>query len=141
MTEDFAKLYGSLDLGYDPWHRCLVGGPRSTPMKAFYATRTILSTHSCVQRFLFNRLCRQEFIALLLRTINFLNSGIFYGIYQTYILLYQLVRFYLRDNALTIYTDPKEQLDWNACLCLNLLDSVLNPTNLQLYIPCKLTRN
>ena len=140
VTEDSAKLYGSLNLGYDPWHRCLVGGSRSSPIQAFYAENTV-----------YTFLCPAFFVQPPKSTRNHCPSvtnnkfsgdpGIFYGNYQTYILLYQLIRFYLGDNALTRHTDPKEQLYWNACLCLNLLDSVLNPTNLQIYIARKRTRN
>ena len=65
------------------------------------------------------------------------DAGSFYQNYQTYTLLYHLIRFYLGHNALDDTTDPKEQLDWNSCVGLNLLDSVLNPTNLQIYIACK----
>lgn len=35
VTEDSAMIYSYLKLGYDPWHRCLVGGPRSTPMRTY----------------------------------------------------------------------------------------------------------
>lgn len=139
MIEGFAKLYGSLDSGYDPWHRCLVGGPRSTPMKAFYADNTVY-TFLCPAFFVQQPMSTRNHCPSVTNNQFSGNSGIFYGNYQTYILLYHLVRFYLGDNALTLYTDFKEQLDWNACLCLNLLDSVLNPTNLQLYIACKRTR-
>ena len=65
------------------------------------------------------------------------DSYLFYRNYQTYILLYQLIRFYLGDNALTSHTDPTEELDWNDCVRLNTLTSVINPTNLQIYIACK----
>ena len=65
------------------------------------------------------------------------DAGIFYQNYQTYIMLYHFIHFYLGDNALTKYTDPKAQLDWNDCVNLNTLDSVLNPTNLQIYVACK----
>lgn len=65
------------------------------------------------------------------------NPEIFYRNYQTYIALYHLIRFYLGHNALTDDTDPKEQLDWNDCVGLSSVDSVLNPTNLQIYIACK----
>lgn len=41
VTEDSARHYGFLNLGYDPWHRCLVGGPHSTPIQAFYAENTV----------------------------------------------------------------------------------------------------
>ena len=137
VTEDSAEKYVYLNLGYDPWHRCLVDGPGSTPIQAFYATGT---------QYIF--ICRAFFVQPPTSTKDHCPSvtdnqfsgdpGIFYRNYQTYIMLYQLIRFYLGDNALTGDTDPTEQLDWNACVRLNMLDSVLNPTNLQIYIASKL---
>ncbi|KAF6221076.1 hypothetical protein HO133_002757 [Letharia lupina] len=133
VTEDSAKLYGYLNLGYDPWHRCLVGGPRSTPIHAFYADGTIY-TFLCPAVFVQPRMSTRNHCPSVTGNRFSGDSGIFYGIYQTYIMLYQLIRFYLGDNALTNNTDPKEQLDWNDCVHLNTLNSVLNPTNLQIYI-------
>ena len=140
VTEGSAWLYGFLDLGYDPWHRCLVGGPHSTPVQAFYAENTVY-TFLCPAFFVQPPVSTRNHCPLVTNNQFSGDSGVFYGKYQIYILLYQLIRFYLGHNALTSHTDPQEQLDWNACLCLNMLDSVLNPTNLQVYIACKRTLN
>ena len=139
-TEDSAQLYEYLNLGYDPWQRCLVGGPHSTPIQAFYAENTVY-TFLCPAFFILPPMSTGNHCPSVTNNKFSGDSGVFYGNYQSYILLYQLIRFYLGHNALTPHTDPKEQLDWNACLCLNMLDSVLNPTNLQIYIACKRIRN
>ena len=136
VTEDSAKLYDYLNLAYDPWHRCLVAGPRSSPTQAFYAEDTIY-TFLCPAFFVQPRISIANHCPILVANRFSGDPGIFYQNYQTYIMLYQLIRFYLGHNALTSYTDPKEQLDWNDCVQLNMLDSVLNPTNLQIYVACK----
>ena len=136
-TEDSANLYRYLDLDYDPWHRCLVGGPRSTPLQAFYAEGTTY-TFLCPAFFVQPPMSTRSHCPAVSKNAFHGDPGIFYGNYQTYIMLYQLIRFYLGDNALTIETSPKEQLDWNTCVGLSTVDSVLNPTNLQIYIACKL---
>lgn len=133
VTEDSARIYGYLRLGYDPWHRCLVGGPRSTPTQAFYAEGTIY-TFLCPAFFVQPPTSTEDHCPSVTDNRFSGDSGIFYGNYQTYMMLYHLIRFYLGDNALTDHTDPKEQLDWNDCVRLNVLNSVLNPTNLQIYI-------
>lgn len=136
VTEGSAELYGYLNLGYDPWHRCLVGGFRSTPIQAFYAEGTIY-TFLCPAFFVQPPTSTRIHCPSVKDNKFSGDAGIFYLNYQTYILLYQLIRFYLGDNALTSHTDPKEQLNWNHCVRLNTLNSVLNPTNLQIYTACK----
>lgn len=132
VTEDSAKLYAYLELGYDPWHRCLTGSPRSTPIQAFYAEGTTY-TFLCPAFFTQPPASTKKNCPSVTDNRFSGDSGIFYRNYQTYIMLYQLIRFYLGDNALTGHTDPKEQLDWNSCVSLSALNSVLNPTNLQIY--------
>lgn len=128
-------LYGYLNLGYDPWHKCLVGGPRSTPLQAFYAEDTIY-TFLCPAFFVQPQVSTFHCPSITDNTFSG-DPGLFYRNYQTYILLYQLIRFYLGDNALTSRSDPREQLDWNDCVRLDTLNSILNPTNLQIYTACK----
>lgn len=64
----------------------------------------------------------------------------FYRDYQEYTILYQLIRFYLGKEALGRYTEPKEEFDWNECVHLDTVESVSNPTNLQIYITCESLR-
>lgn len=136
VTEESAELYSYLNLGYDPWHRCLVDGPGSTPIQAFYADGTVY-TFLCPAFFTQPPASTRRHCPSVTGNRFSGDSGIFYSNYQTYIMLYHLIRFYLGDNALTSLTDPKEQLDWNDCVCLNTLNSILNPTNLQIYIASK----
>ena len=136
VTEDSARLYSHLNLDYDPWHRCLVAGPRSTPIQAFYAEGTIY-TFLCPAFFVRPPTPARSHCPSITDNNFSGDPEIFYLKYQIYILVYQLSRFYLGDNALTDHTNPKEQLDWNDCVDLNTLNSVLNPTNLQIYVACK----
>ena len=135
VTEDSADIYRSLNLGYDPWHRCLAGS-RSTPIQAFYAVGTTY-TFLCPAFFVQPPVPTEDHCPSVTNNRFSGDPGIFYQNYQTFILIYQLIRFYLGDNALTNHTDPQEQLDWNDCVRLKTLDSFLNPTNFQIYIACK----
>lgn len=105
-------------------------------MQAFYAEGTIY-TFLCPAFFVQPQVSTQNNCPSVTHNMFWGNSGKVYRNYQTYILLYQLIRFYLGDNALTDQSDPKEQLDWNVCVDLDTLHSVLNPTNLQIYVACK----
>ena len=137
VTEKSAKLYHYLGLDYDLWHRCLEGGPGGTPLQAFYAEGTIY-IFLCPAFFVLPPMSVKYQCPTISMNAFYGDPGTFYGIYQTYIMLYHLIRFDLGDNALTNDTDPKEQLDWNACVGLSAVDSVLNPTNLQIYTARKL---
>ena len=138
VTERSAKIYDYLKLDYDPWRKCQAGGPDSTPLHAFYAEGTAY-IFLCPTLFVQPTTTTQSYCPSLVDNKFAGDAGSFYQNYQTYILLYQLIRFYLGHNALDDTTNPKEQLDWNRCVGLSLLDSVLNPTNLQIYIACKQT--
>ena len=137
LTKETARFYRFLHLDYDLWHRCLVGGPRATPLQAFYAEGTVY-TFLCPAFFVQPPTSVRYQCPTVSDNTFSGDPGIFYRNYQTYIILYQLIRFYLGDNALNYDTDPIEQLDWNACIGLGAVDSVLNPTNLQIYIARKL---
>lgn len=137
VTEDTAELYASLDLGYDPWQRCLAGSPRKSPPPAFYAEGTVY-TFLCPAFFVQTP---EPYAAHCPTVHNNRFAGdpnSFYKKYQVYTLVYQLVRFYLGVDALDEHTDPPEQFDWNECVRLKTLDSVINPTNIQIYIACEL---
>ena len=138
VTEDSVNLYKYLNLDYDPWQRCLVAGPDSTRAEAFYAEGTVY-TFLCPAFFTQAAMVSGKHCPSVTNNKFSGDSGIFYRNYQTYTMLYQLIRFYLGNDALSSDTDPKEQLDWNNCVGLNMLNSVLNPTNLEIYIACKLS--
>ncbi|KAL6718025.1 hypothetical protein ACLMJK_004110 [Lecanora helva] len=134
--EESAQTYKNLDLGYDPWQRCLAGSPRRNPVPAFYAEGTayiFLCPGFAVQEAQPDRphcpaVHDNRFAG---------DPYAFYKKYQTYTLLYHLTRFYLGDNALDDQSDPREQLDWNNVVLLNIIDSIRNPTNLQIYAACE----
>ena len=69
------------------------------------------------------------------------SQGDLHQKYQTYSLVYDLIRFYLGKNALDARSTPPEEFDWNRCVFnLDEIESVLNPTNLELFIARELTR-
>ncbi len=138
VTEDSAQIYRSLDLDYDPWQRCLVSGsPRHTPVPAFYAEGTAY-IFLCPAFFVQEDHPTSPHCPAVHHNRFAGDPNVFYRNYQTYTLMYQFIRFYLGDNALDSTTDPPEQFDWNNCVhSLGMLNSVRNPTNLQLYIACK----
>ena len=136
VTEKSVKLYDHLKLDYDPWKKCQVGGPGSTPLQAFYAEGTAY-IFLCPALFIQPPMTTKPHCPSVKNNLFSGDAGSFYQNYQTYTLLYHLIRFYLGHNALDDTTNPKEQLDWNRCVSLNILDSVINPTNLQIYIASK----
>lgn len=63
---------------------------------------------------------------LLTRTISF------------YRLIYEQIRFYLGQNALDDESDPPEEFDCNNIIqSLEIVESVVNPTSLELYVASK----
>lgn len=137
VTEDTARLYASLNLGYDPWQRCIAGSSRKSPIPAFYAEGTVY-TFLCPSFFVQEPEPDAAHCPVVHKNRFAGDPNIFYKKYQIYTLIYQLVRFYLGVSALDARTDPPEQFDWNECVRLKTLDSVLNPTNIQIYVACKL---
>ena len=135
-TEESAQIYKHLNLGYDPWQKCLAGGPDSGPVQAFYAEGTAY-IFLCPAFFIQPSMSKHKYCPFVMNNEFYGDPAIFYQKYQTYILLYQLVRFYLGRNALADDTTPREQLDWNNCVGLDTVASVLNPTNFQVYIACE----
>lgn len=57
--------------------------------------------------------------------------------YQTYIILHELVHFYLQYESLSGLSLPPEQYSMNGCVALNPMTSLLNPLNLQNYVASK----
>ena len=58
--------------------------------------------------------------------------------YQDYILIHELIHFYLQSASLGGYTIPNEQYTLNTCILLGAADSLNNPSNYQNYIAGKL---
>lgn len=62
----------------------------------------------------------------------------FHQRFQVYRIVYELARFHLGRHALDATSSPAEVFDWNKCVTgLNSLESVINPTNLELYVACR----
>jgi len=139
VSPDSAQMYKNLDLGYDPWQRCLGGFPERTSIPAFYADETAY-LFLCPALFALQETINKSHCPTVEDNKFAGDPEVFYKKYQTYTLIYHFLRFYLGDNALDRYSDPPEQLDWNDCVRLGsetFLDSIRNPTSLQLYIACK----
>ena len=57
--------------------------------------------------------------------------------YKTYILIHELVHFYLGLNTLSLITVPPEQYELNDCVALDRFNSLRNPANYQHYLASK----
>lgn len=139
VAQDTAAYYAYLKLSYDPWQKCREPSRRRPP-QAFYADGTPF-IFICPSFFgqevtptpsRGNEACPKvvdnEFTG---------NVDVFYRDYQVFTLLYQLIRFYLGRNGLNRRTHPKEVFDWNLCVGCSAVTSILNPTNILLYIASK----
>ena len=137
---DSSKIYESLNLGYDPLQRCLASS-RGVTVKSFYAEGTAYIFICPVFFFLTpkptSRICPKVSANRFQGSQRDLHQS-----FQTFALLYNLIRFYLGKNALDSYSLPPEEFDWNRCVFnLNVIESIVNPTNLELYIACTSTHD
>ncbi len=57
--------------------------------------------------------------------------------YQSYIILHELVHFYIQHASLTGLSNPPEQYSINGCVGLDALNSLYNPLNFQTYVASK----
>ena len=57
--------------------------------------------------------------------------------YKIYILIHEMLHFYLGADSLTQRTNPPEQYKLNECVALAASNSLRNPTNYQSYIASK----
>ncbi|KAL2059666.1 hypothetical protein ABVK25_000959 [Lepraria finkii] len=138
-TENMAARYDYLHLGYDPWQRCLTHTPEGIFPPAFYAEGTAYIFLCPVYNIQAPIPLRSHCPSVVESDNVFVgNQNLFYRQYQVYTLIYYLTRFYLGDFALGANTHPREQIDWNDCVFnLNILESIRNPTNMQLYMARK----
>lgn len=131
-----AQIHKTLDLNYDPWQKC--GQERPNP--GFYVEGTAY-IFLCPAFFALEDSNDHPNCPTVLDN-RFRGDPVkFFKGYQTYTLLYFLIRFYLGHNALDNSSDPREQLDWNDCTSLGsklVVDSVRNPSSIQLYVACRL---
>ena len=129
-----AKKYDYLNLEYDPAMRCTQPiAPSSFLPGSFYAEGTAY-IFICPWFFLLERIPTSD-ICLEVENNKFVGrQPNLHEEYQVYSLLYSLIRFYLGKNALDGDSNPREVFDWNQCVFnLNEVESVINPTNLELY--------
>ena len=130
------KKYEYLDLGYDPWLKCS-GSASRHGLNTFYAEGTAYIFVCPLFFYLMPKPTRN--ICPAVRRNRFIGEQTSLSQeFRIYSLAYDLTRFYLGRNALDSTSIPHEQFDWNDCVFnLNELESVLNPTNLELYVACK----
>ncbi|CAF9921563.1 hypothetical protein IMSHALPRED_005205 [Imshaugia aleurites] len=65
---------------------------------------------------------------------QFLGRGEAVGMYLTYLVIHEMVHFYLGKASLGLYSNPPEVYPINDCVALDILDSVHNPQNYQFYV-------
>ena len=75
------------------------------------------------------------------RSNRFLGSGEALGGYMTYLVIHEMVHFYLGKASLGPFTDPPEVYPINDCVALDPLDSVHNPQNYQFYVASEYSRS
>ena len=74
------------------------------------------------------------------RENRFLGGGEALSMYLTYLVIHEMVHFYLGKASLGVYTDQPETYRINDCVALDPLDSVHNPQNYQFYVASKCSR-
>ena len=67
----------------------------------------------------------------------FPRGAVSLSMYQRYILLHEMVHFYLGSKTLRQTSNPKEVYDWTECVRLNAGLSLRNPENYQAFIASK----
>ena len=65
---------------------------------------------------------------------QFLGSGQYFASYLTYIVVHEMVHFYLGTASLGVSTDPPETYPINDVIALDMTDSIHNPMNYQFYL-------
>lgn len=54
--------------------------------------------------------------------------------YQTYIIIHEMIHFYLQSHSLSGISAPPEQYGLDGCVALSPMGSLSNPTNYQAYV-------
>ena len=118
-------------LHVDIWSECQRQGPSGLPNTALYVAG---SKYTFVCPSFWNLPPRPEISECLTVANNrFQGSPTdVYG-YQTYTLLYNMVRFYLGNASLNQETNPPERFQPNGLVGLSSHSSIINPTNYELY--------
>lgn len=71
---------------------------------------------------------------------KFLDSGKSLSLYLTYMVIHEMVHFYLGWDSLGPHSNPPEVYPINDCVGLDPLDSVHNPANYHYYVACECFR-
>ncbi|MCJ1377643.1 hypothetical protein MMC17_000739 [Xylographa soralifera] len=56
------------------------------------------------------------------------------SMYQSYLVIHEMVHYYLQEPSLNQETNPPEVYDLNECVALSATDSERNPSNYQFYV-------
>lgn len=65
---------------------------------------------------------------------QWVGPGQYLSNYRSYLLIHEMVHFYLGDESLGTHTDPPETYLLNDCVGLNSFISIRNPQNYQNYV-------
>ncbi|CAF9920716.1 MAG: hypothetical protein ALECFALPRED_001610 [Alectoria fallacina] len=133
VHQNSATIYKGLQLGYDPWQRCSNPWPAQRSPQTWYAVGTAYIFLCPDFHYQAPAPAGNHCPAVVDNTFVG-DVDVFYGNYQMYTLMYELIRFYLQKTSLGIKSLPKEVFDWNHCVAYSIDSSVKNPTNLLLYI-------
>lgn len=140
-----ARYRDRLKLAYDPYIWCkYLATEQSSPVHSFYAEGTsyiflcdsILKIDREPKAFTASGVPSECPSVDLKRNMFQGDQYKFHRRYQIFSVIHSLTRLYLGGDALDANTDPIELFDWNDCV-FTLNDetsSVLNPTNLELYV-------
>lgn len=132
VNTDTIRRYRFLDS--DPYELCTMPG---APGQAFYVMGT---------SYIF--LCpsfwrgqvepqRDKNICPSVTNNRFLDGGETLAGYASYLLIHEMVHFYLQAASLGIYTHPPEIYPINYCVGLDAMNSIRNPQNYQFYVASK----
>ena len=75
------------------------------------------------------------------RRNQFLGGGEALSMYMTYLVIHEMVHFYLGKASLGAFTDPPEIYPINNCVALDTLNSLHNPQNYQFYVASERSRS
>ena len=130
-TKNARHIYPFLE--HDPWQIC-----QFSPFAAFYAPET--SFIFLCPRFFFYPAVSQDMAGGncpgVLANQWTPNERNLYE-YQTYIIIHEMIHFYLQSQTLSGITIPPEQYGLDGCVALGPLNSLHNPTSYQAYIASK----
>ena len=118
-------------VGLDPYYTCIL----FPEMGAYYLLR---SSYIFLCPFFWSKLpapTRQNCPRVIHN--RFVGNWILLTDYKIYILIHEMVHFYLGEQSLTLNTFPTEQYQLNECVALDKTDSLRNPSNYQYYIASK----